>query len=199
SALPALPSALCPQRFAQQTEERRVERGHAVDLTSSAGRRNLRSALPRPRNRNRDRYRYREPNFAADASQCAAKLLPPCNHMNKPIPTPSPAIHVRLCSCGYPSGPHSCSPSTTPSPSAFAKAMADRQPSALSPPRFPLCPLRYALCAQRSNTRLDPSKSSPTGSTRPPKCAPKNSSVTALNDNRFSGRANPCPSSGYNT
>jgi hypothetical protein len=46
---------------------------------------------------------------------------------------------------------------------------------------------------------LEPWKSSPTSSQRPPKWQCRNASVIALNASRFSGRAKPWPSSGNTT
>jgi hypothetical protein len=46
------------------------------------------------------------------------------------------------------------------------------------------------------NSIVEPAKSSPTGSQRPPRCAARNASTTALKERRFSGRPRPWPSSG---
>src|SRR5215470_17716219 len=43
------------------------------------------------------------------------------------------------------------------------------------------------------NSMLEPAKSSPTGSKRPPRCAARNASATALKERRFSGRRKPWP------
>src|SRR5262245_10517110 len=41
------------------------------------------------------------------------------------------------------------------------------------------------------NSMLEPAKSSPTGSKRPPRCCARKASTTAVNERRFSGRRNP--------
>jgi hypothetical protein len=45
-------------------------------------------------------------------------------------------------------------------------------------------------------SRLEPSRSLPKGSQRPPRCVARNASLMALNEVRLSGRRKPCPSSG---
>ena len=45
------------------------------------------------------------------------------------------------------------------------------------------------------NSIVDPAKSSLSGSLRPPRCLARNISTTAVNERRFSGLRNPCPSS----